>query len=116
MTLLSADTNHQAVLAALSLPSSALEQVDAAVPPYLPEGQRPADLSDLQRSTAFVRAVDELVWRRSSFTPAAGALLVPDTHVLGSQNVSDLWDRVELWARAVRAPPLTSATTRTRSS
>ncbi|KAH7099566.1 hypothetical protein BKA62DRAFT_805410 [Auriculariales sp. MPI-PUGE-AT-0066] len=109
------------VLNALSLPTTAvlpLQPSEPSVPPYQPVTHRPSTLAEVQSALQLVRDVDELVWRRSTFSWTAGHPglegLAPDSQVYSQRNVTDIWDRVELWERAVRAPPPLSQSRRIR--
>lgn len=61
----------------------------------------PASIEEVRDALQLVRDVDELVWRRQRFPGAVAPL-----DVFHENNIIDLRDRVELWERAVRAPPL----------
>ncbi|KZV88936.1 hypothetical protein EXIGLDRAFT_772234 [Exidia glandulosa HHB12029] len=92
------------VFAAASLPVSAASALSSASYPRAAAadgtGAGPASVEELRGALQFVRDVDELVWRRRRFPGAVAPL-----DVFHETNIIDLRDRVELWERAVRAPP-----------
>ncbi|EJD50868.1 hypothetical protein AURDEDRAFT_182213 [Auricularia subglabra TFB-10046 SS5] len=95
------------LLYSLSLPVScvsALSSSDTHRQPAASVSSGPASVDQLQNVIQFVRDVDELVWKRQTLARYNGAV-VP-LNVFHVDNIQDLRDRVELWERAVRAPPL----------
>lgn len=93
------------LLASLSLPLSTVSTLASSPParsaPSVSIHANPVSVEEVQGALQLVRDVDELVWRRQRFPGAVAPL-----DVFHENNIIDLRDRLELWERAVRAPPL----------
>ena len=95
----------QNILSSLSLPLESLNQtrnLPTNASPTLVN--RPSSISDIRRALHLLERVDQLVWRRSRYPQVPEGVVRPP-FIFSEENIQALLGRVELWERAIRAPP-----------